>query len=302
MLDGALALAVPTQFGQSFLFESDAEDSGTAFVWKSLNKQEDRWFKGFYHKEDLSFLNSFNDPVGMRLFEIFSTIRKMNPEFKGFATLKEITSRLEFPREWGLGTSSTLIAALAEWANVSAYDLLQKTFGGSGYDLACANSNGPILYQIRPTDARTDSTEGHYVEVPYRPPFHEHLYFVYLGKKQNSREGIQRFRAQGKAPENLLKDINQLSLAWLQAGDLNTLEKVILQHESIVASYLNIEKVQDLYFKDYWGLIKSLGAWGGDFVMATSDKNAPETKAYFQKKGFNTIFSYQELILAQPNS
>ena len=28
-------------------------------------------------------------------------------------------------------------------------------------------------------------------------------------------------------------------------------------------------RAQDLYFPDFKGVIKSLGAWGGDFVLAT---------------------------------
>ena len=235
------------------------------------------------------------EPVGIRLMEIFNAIKRMNPSFMGFQSIVNITSKLEFPNEWGLGTSSTLIAALAEWSGVSAYGLLQKTFGGSGYDLACANAEGPILYQIH-------QSAGQYVEVPYKPAFSDSLFFIYLGKKQNSRDGIQGFRAKGLVPNSIVQEINQLSLAWLQASDLTSLEQIINQHESVVADYLDLKKAKDLYFQDYWGTVKSLGAWGGDFVLATSNRSTQETAAYFQNKGFNTIFSYQDLLFAQPNS
>ena len=45
---------------------------------------------------------------------------------------------------------------------------------------------------------------------------------------------------------------------------------------------------------DFDGEIKSLGAWGGDFILATSDEN-PST--YFKAKGFETILPYSEMIL-----
>ncbi|MEO0338225.1 MAG: GYDIA family GHMP kinase [Bacteroidota bacterium] len=295
VLDGALALAVPTQLGQRFTFEVDPAAANAVFSWKSVDVQGNTWFRGLFHREDLTLLNSIAEPVGLRLMKIFNTIKRMNPNFVGFQSIENITSNLEFPNEWGLGTSSTLIAALAEWADVSAYELLQETFGGSGYDLACANAERSILYQIH-------QGAGQYVEIPYMPPYQEGLYFIYLGKKQNSRAGIQRFRAKGQAPKSILNKINQLSLAWLQAADLQMLDQIILQHEAIVSGYLGLEKVKDLYFQNYWGAVKSLGAWGGDFVLATSNRSPEETKGYFQQKGFNTIFSYQDLIFAQPNS
>ena len=40
-------------------------------------------------------------------------------------------------------------------------------------------------------------------------------------------------------------------------------------------------------------MIKSLGAWGGDFILATS-KDDPTS--YFKKKGFNTIFKFDDII------
>ena len=51
---------------------------------------------------------------------------------------------------------------------------------------------------------------------------------------------------------------------------------------------LNLEK----FFKDYSGEIKSLGAWGGDFILAAGPSSSIE---YFQNKGFKTILSYNEM-------
>ena len=56
-----------------------------------------------------------------------------------------VETQLEFPREWGLGSSSTLISNLGLWAETDPYDLLSATLGGSGYDIAAARSESPFL-------------------------------------------------------------------------------------------------------------------------------------------------------------
>ena len=66
---------------------------------------------------------------------------------------------------------------------------------------------------------------------------------------------------------------------------------MINQHEDIIENHIGIENIKKKYFSDFKGSIKSLGAWGGDFIMATrNDKN------YFLNKGYSTIFSFKELI------
>ena len=55
------------------------------------------------------------------------------------------------------------------------------------------------------------------------------------------------------------------------------------------------EKIKDKLFNDFNGEIKSLGAWGGDFILASS--NESETETYFKNKGFNFIVEFDKLIL-----
>jgi hypothetical protein len=47
-------------------------------------------------------------------------------------------------------------------------------------------------------------------------------------------------------------------------------------------------------FSDFDGAVKSLGAWGGDFVLAISNED-PTT--YFKSKGYETIIAYKDMIL-----
>ncbi len=76
--------------------------------------------------------------------------------------------------------------------------------------------------------------------------------------------------------------------------DLATFEILLKRHESLLSKTLNIPTVKKLLFPDFAGAIKSLGAWGGDFVLVASEDN-PE--AYFKSKGFDTIITYENMTL-----
>lgn len=288
ILSGAVGLAVPCHFGQTFKF--DALVSTPYFTWKSYDHEGGIWFTGFFDREQGQYIKGSDQAVGQRLQEIFQSCFQLNATWEGLQQNEGVHSSLSFPRDWGLGSSSTLLAAIALWAEVDPYQLLQQTFGGSGYDLACALSSKPLLYQIH-------HGRGESVQVPYQPAFAENLYFIHLGKKQNSREGIQQYRKLGMPSPKLIEQISQLSLEWLNAKTLSELEPIILAHEQLVSGLLNLPRAQELYFSDFWGTIKSLGAWGGDFVLATSKRPEGETKAFFREKGFSKILTYQEMVL-----
>jgi hypothetical protein len=50
--------------------------------------------------------------------------------------------------------------------------------------------------------------------------------------------------------------------------------------------------VQQRLFADYPGVVKSLGAWGGDFVLATQLDHA---KVYFPQAGYATVLGWDDL-------
>ena len=82
-----------------------------------------------------------------------------------------------------------------------------------------------------------------------------------------------------------------------KATSLSAFEKLMEQHEQIVSKCLDRPKIKDEKFADYWGSIKSLGAWGGDFILATSNESPEKTKGYFNQKGLEVCFTFDELIL-----
>ncbi|WP_238783804.1 hypothetical protein [Blattabacterium cuenoti] len=70
-------------------------------------------------------------------------------------------------------------------------------------------------------------------------------------------------------------------------------EDLLIQHEMIIAKTLNIPTVKEIYFPDYLGVVKSLGTWGGDFVLVSYREGM---KKYFSKKGYHTLLSFDEMI------
>jgi mevalonate kinase len=291
VLDGAIALALPTKFGQSLSISKNKKPN---FAWDSewfSNDEKGRdWFSCAFDSSDFTPAWSSGEKVDETLMTILKTAKKLSPKANLSSTLFE--TQLTFPKAWGLGTSSTLIYTLAQYCGISPYILLEQTLGGSGYDIACAGAKKPLLFQ-RVKDKPTAK------EVDFKPPFQDNLYFVYLDKKQNSREGITRYREKVQNSEGgIFNEISALTHAFLAEKDLKNFENLIIEHENKVSEILDLPRAKTLYFNDFWGEIKSLGAWGGDFILATSNHSFDETRDYFVNKGFSTILKYNEMILS----
>ncbi len=180
------------------------------------------------------------------------------------------------------------MAALAEWAEVDPFRLLADTFGGSGYDVACARARHPVLFQRR-------NGRAHFVECPFVPPFAAHLCFVYLGQKQDSRQGIARYRQVVEDASRKVEAISRLTMEFLQARSLDEAAQAMEAHEQLIGEALGLPRVKSEYFPNFPGAVKSLGAWGGDFVMALSERPAEASRQYFQVKGYEAVFTYDEL-------
>ncbi|MFD0991556.1 GYDIA family GHMP kinase [Mariniflexile jejuense] len=284
VLDGTLSLAVPTKFGQSLSIEAIDEPK---ISWKSFNSDGSIWFEDTFSINEITsgFINPSNDIYG-RLIQILNASKTLNPEFLNTNQGYKITTHLTFPKNWGLGTSSTLINNMAQWANVNPFELLKLTFGGSGYDIACAQNNTPISYQLVNEKPNTSI-------IQFNPSFKNHLYFVYLNKKQNSRDGIAQYRL-NKPHELILNAISKISIKIMNAKSLIDFEELITLHEDYISEIIKQKPIKQQLFNDFNGSIKSLGAWGGDFVLATSTENP---NAYFKNKGFDVVIPYDDMVL-----
>jgi len=286
VLDGARAFALPTKFGQNLIVEDGINQEIT---WKSYDYDNRLWFEDI-----ITFSEIINNPVTKietvktTLINILHEAYILNPYFINSSEGYKISTQLTFPKNWGLGTSSTLLNNIAQWAKIDAFTLLKNSFGGSGYDIACAQNNTPIVYHLEQNSPIVEITR-------FNPDFKENIYFVYLNKKQNSKTAINAYYNNKK--EHLTKSIaenNKITEAILNAKTVKEFASALEKHEIHLSDILETRTIKENVFSDFNGVVKSLGAWGGDFVMVVSKENP---SAYFASKGYETILTYDEMIL-----
>ncbi|WPR72548.1 GYDIA family GHMP kinase [Flavobacterium sp. NG2] len=286
VLDGANAFALPTKLGQNLIIEDGEKQK---INWKSQDADGSIWFEDtILFSEITDYIPNETETVRNTLITILYQAYLKNNNFltkdKGY----NITTQLTFARKWGLGTSSTLINNIAQWLDIDAFELLNTSFGGSGYDIACAKNNGPIIYHLEEGKPIIEKTT-------FNPEFTNQIYFVYLNKKQSSKTAIANYNSNKhhNLDRNIAKN-NQITLEVLEATSVENFRTAIEKHEARMSLILENNTVKELLFSDFKGSIKSLGAWGGDFIMVVSNEN-PST--YFNAKGYETIFTFEELIL-----
>lgn len=284
VLEGAKVFALPTKFGQYLnVFPLKTK----TLNWKSYDADGSVWYNDEIAINDVVSNNlSSEDKVRNTLIDILHQAHLMNPtilENKGFL----VETKLTFPRNWGLGTSSTLINNIAQWFQIDAFELLQKSFGGSGFDIACAQNNAPVTYQIVNNKPIVE-------QVKFNPTFKEHIYFVYLNKKRDSKDAIANFRKKQKNLSEEIKQVSQMTDELLHIQDLETFISFFKQYEQNLSQILETPTIQKKLFPDFNGLVKSLGGWGGDFVMVAAAQNPTN---YFKNKGYETVVGYDDMIL-----
>lgn len=292
VLDGANALAIPTKFGQDLTIQPINEPQ---LIWGSFTNEGNCWFEATFNISKLRLTSATFDSnkeggaefIAETLLNILKEAKKLNPDFLNIENGLIVKTNLSFPKNWGLGSSSTLINNIASWANVDPFMLLWNAFSGSGYDIACAKHNTPIIYTLNNGIPSIKETQ-------FVPSYADELFFVHLNQKQNSREGIAQYKQYKEEAKLLIPEINKLTQEFLEASSTEKLNSIIIEHEHIISSIIKQEPVKKRLFSDYFGEIKSLGAWGGDFVLATGGKNTPK---YFKNKGFNTILPFKEMAL-----
>lgn len=276
VLDGALSLALPTKRGQTLSVSK--QDGG--FSWRSFDVNNQMWY-------NWEIESAKDHSVSNTLKKILDTAISLNHSFSEELKNIRVETYLEFERNWGLGSSSTLINNIAQWANVNPFELLFKSFGGSGYDIACAKNDTPILYKLENGSPKT-------YPLHFLFPHKNKIFFVHLNKKQNSKDGISLYKSVSKSKKILIEKITKITEDIIRTHSLSEFCNLIDLHEEIISDFLKIPKVKDLYFSDFQGSIKSLGAWGGDFILAISQQG--NTENYFTQKGFSVVIPYAEMI------
>ncbi len=284
---GAKALAIPVKFGQSISITEHSGDNKLVWVAKEYGKN---WFKAVFSSKTLTVEEYSDIQIVKRLQKIINEAKLLNQQFIKEDSGYLIETNLNFNRYWGLGTSSTLISNIALWANIDPFWLNRKVSNGSGYDIACAESASSIIYQLNKQIPVIKN-------VSFNPIFRDKIYFIYLEKKQDSAASIEILNQKQSLFLKEIKQISDLTEKFLNAGSIEEVIPVIKAHETIISSLLNIPAIQNTLFPDFTGIIKSLGAWGGDFIMAISSMNKNSVEQYFRDKGFPVIIPFDEMVL-----
>jgi mevalonate kinase len=284
VLDEALSLAVPTKCGQRMEVVRGSDLTDTKLIWKSYDNAGALWFSCRFDSQ-FNVIESSDKQVSDRLKQVLNATKSLNPDFLSDDSGYEVSNFLEFDRNWGLGTSSTLIHNLFLWAKVNPYELLKLTFGGSGYDLACAGAEKPLLFQLKQGRAEVES-------ICWNPPFVDELFLVYLNQKQNSQREVSSYHQLEFDRKATAEVISEITQRLVRAECLTKFETLLDAHETILSKVLQRPTIKSSLFKDYPGTVKSLGAWGGDFVLATRK----EALTYFKSKGYDSVFPFCDLV------
>jgi mevalonate kinase len=290
VMDGAKALALPLNLGQGMQVRYSPSFS-PRLHWKSFDVNGNLWFEAHFEFWHFDCLDPSPAPEVLKLQQILREVRKINKHFLRDEVDVQVETQLDFPLNWGLGSSSSLLYVVAQWAYVSPFELLFNVDKGSGYDIACAQSNQPILYQLKGRDPSWQM-------VDFNPSFKDKLFFIYLGRKQNSREAIKNYRHLGPFDQTLISEVSSITEQIISAKTLAEFEELITRHQDLIGSSLELPLVKQERFFDYWGEIKSLGAWGGDFALVTSHLSEEQTRDYFLRHGCPIFIPYNKLVLS----
>ncbi len=289
VLNGACALAMPLNRGQHLQVVSTSAENNARLLW-TAHKPGGLWFQAEVTFPRLKVLKTTDNLLARKLVNILTVTRSLSPGFLNGRKNIKAETRLEFDTEFGFGSSSTLVANLAAWAGVDAFTLQRVALGGSGYDVACAWSENPIFYQL--IEGKPVVEQAHWL-----PPFKNRIYFVYLGQKQHSDESIERFKKRAVYEKEDIQRISAIGKALVKAETLELFEHLLREHEEIMSAVLGIAPVKERLFPGHQGIVKSLGAWGGDFVLITNHGTDKTFREQMKNMGFDTVFSWDELAL-----
>lgn len=283
VLDGAIALAVPTKWGQEFFFDEDDNQQSLIF-WKAKH-QDQHWLDITIDYKNWTVVDTNLPDAAAFILKTLQNIQELGSTIFSDSKSYYLTTNLQFPADYGLGSSSTLMTNLAEWSGVDAFMLNELSLGGSGYDIAVAKAQSTILFW-------RENNDVNYEKVDFSPDFRRDLIFIHLGKKQDSREGIRLYRSKEKLLY-LVRRFSEITQSVLQVKTLEEFSALMQDHEILLSDFLGLPTAKEKYFQDCPTFIKSLGAWGGDFVMSCRFENYEK---YFIEKGYENVFSWENMI------
>lgn len=289
VLNGAEALAVPIRLGQQMNVYTSIHSENT-LKWTSEDT-DGEFFKGEFSLQDFSILSCDNPIAAEFVAGVLKGARSMNRSFLDSDMGYQVHCTVEFSRQYGFGSSSTFICNVAKWAEIDALQLNKNVSKGSGYDIAVGMANTPIIFQLVNGEPEIFKVELNYA-------FTDKLLLVYLGHKQSTSSSISMYEPNDVLLKESVKEVSNITNHLLEIKSLKGFQNSLHKHENVVGSVIDRVPVQEREFADFDGVIKSLGAWGGDFVLAISNKEMPQLMAYFKNKGYNVLLPFDDLVIS----
>lgn len=278
VLRGALCLAMPLSLGQTLTVSAY---KGKGVLWRSFEHGE-KWFDTLF-SESLEIVETTDSKKAKTARGLLRFIQRLKPEW--IPAHLDLRFDLGFERKYGMGSSATLVSLLSQWSGVDPYSFLEKTFGGSGFDVAAATAQKPFLYSITERRIREFALPAHITR---------HLLFIYTGKKQNSAREVFHFRDR-PVRATQIAEMNAIVEKAASCSHIEAWEDLMEESEQLLSAVLGQRPVREKDYSDYPYKIKSLGAWGGDFIMA-SCRDTEEARNYFLNKNKNPVYTFKALV------
>lgn len=290
VIDGASALALPLSLGQTLSTQVFTGDT-LRWVASDINGA---WFEAEFSIDQFSVLKSSDEKIAVSLQKVLRIAKELNAS-SALNTGIIVRTHLNFDRFLGLGSSSTLISLVASLFKVDKYKLHRLVSDGSGYDVACTESDNPIIFQ------RESKDKGSIRNINFNPPFSDCMWFAYLGKKQDTNNEIARYKSLNTGLITCeIRDISDITIKLVETKDLTNFVSLIELHEKIIGDILGRTVIKQQMFNDFKGSVKSLGAWGGDFVLAVTDKGEKYLKDYLLAHDIYTVLRFKDYVLNKP--
>jgi len=284
VLGGATAFALPTKFGQSLKVEYGQNSFEPKLFWKAIDKHQKVWFEAQLSLPYLIVESCTDLDVAIQLVRFLVNAQHLNPQFLKGQQDVMVQTEIEFDLDEGLGSSSTLTNNIAQWAQVNPYSLHFNAFKGSGFDVAVALHGKPLLYTMN------GSAPGIEI-INWNKPFRDQLYLVHLNQKQNSRAELAKHKRH--ALPSQIAQISRISKLISANDDYFEFCLLLELAENETSQILGVPPIKQERFADFHGSVKSLGAWGGDYVLATGQN----TVEYFTQKGYNRVIPFNDIVL-----
>lgn len=284
VLHGSDALCLPLATGQMLTVRPS---EGNLIHWKWKYRQHILAdFSLFCDTLDINQPSTGDFQWGQKLIQL---IRQYRADFLTTGFTLEFENY--FPPEWGLGSSSATISSLCRMADVNPFIINATLTGGSGADIAATTAPGWFLYRKTNNNPLT-------WPLPFNFPHADNSYFVYTGKKQATQSHVKEISNSIKAEEIDWLQTNIPLYKFLSSSTVPEAMKCVSDHEQIISVAIQMDPAANR-FRDFPGSIKSLGAWGGDYLLAVTQQDEAFVRSYFHQKELNTVFNWKEFTQTQ---